>query len=58
MGVGNINREMLKNPLVDQKNKNNVQKHPLVMPTCRGHKKENCTKEIYSNDRKKTGTKS
>jgi hypothetical protein len=27
------------------------------MPTYRGHKKENCTKEICNNDHKKTGRK-
>jgi hypothetical protein len=30
MGVGNISRKMLKNPLVDEKNNNSVKKRPHV----------------------------
>jgi hypothetical protein len=33
MGASNISLKILKNPLVDKKTKNNVQKHPLVEDT-------------------------
>jgi hypothetical protein len=41
MGVANFSQKMLKNPLVDEKNKNSVKKRPYVEDT----KKKNVQKK-------------